>query len=245
MLLRGLRMLTVDPRDILVEVEDLLRTMPALEFGWHDDDAIDWLGRARAILDLPQLNVSIESKVAIQQACSSMTKNSWEGKTLLRILLSQVRHKIRMQTVGPLSVAVDKGMIFDYFDALKKILQEARTDVLIVDPYLDSDFVGRYFPYIAETAHIRLLASKHVNALLPAVKLYGQQHQRKADVRKANSLHDRYVFIDGKRGFQSGASFHQGGFKSPTTLTEITDTLIAVKAIYEDAWNASVEAMKT
>ncbi|MUZ71162.1 hypothetical protein GOZ90_00605 [Agrobacterium vitis] len=237
-------MLTVEPKDILHEVEDLLRTIPDLEFGWYDENALDWLGRTRAILDLPQLNMSIESKLAIQKASSSMARESWQGKTSLRILLNQVRHTIRMQTVGPLSVAVDKGMIFDYFDALKKILQEARTDVFVVDPYLDSDFVARYFPFVAASAKIRLLVSKHINELLPTVSLYCQQHQKQADVRKANNLHDRYVFIDGRRGFQSGASFHQGGVKSPTTLTEINDTFIAVKDIYENEWSANAAQTK-
>lgn len=232
-------MLTVDPKDILIEVEDLIRTLPDLEYGWFGENALDWLGRARAILDLPQLGVSIESKIAIQNASSSMSNESWRGKTALRILLNQIRHSMRMQTVGPLSVAVDKGMIFDYFDALKKIIEEARTDVLIVDPYLDSDFVSRYFPYIAPSAQIRILTSKHINTLIPAVSLYCQQYNRPAEIRKATHIHDRFVFIDGIRGFQSGASFHQGGIKAPTTLTEISDTLTEVKAIYERDWAAA------
>ncbi len=229
-------MTTFDPRDIIAEVEDLIRTMPDLAYGWNEPASLDWLGRVKAILSLPQLGVFTEAHVAIMQASSD---DSWRGKTSIQVLLSQVRHALRMQTIGPLAVAVNKGMVFDYFDSLKKIIEEARTDILIVDPYMDAEFVPRYLPFVSKATAIRLLASKHVSRLAPAAALFAQQNQATIEVRRASSMHDRFVFVDGKRGFQSGSSFHQGGVNSPTTLTEITDTFSAVRTIYEDMWSGS------
>lgn len=229
----------LDPKDIIAEVEDLIRTMPDLANGWDDAEAVDWLGRARAILTISQLGVTAEAMIAINQASSVDMRSSWTGKTTIRVLLNQVRHSLRMQTVGPLAVAITKGMVFDYFDGLKKIIEEARSDILVVDPYMDAEFVSRYLPFVSKSTAIRLLASKHVATLGPAAALYGQQSQLNVEVRKASSLHDRFIFIDGKRGFQSGASFHQGGVNAPTTLTEVTDTFAAVRAIYEDFWSNS------
>lgn len=231
-----MNMTVIDPKDILVEIEDLIRTLPDLAYGWEEPEALDWIGRARAILTLPQLNVYAETVVAIQQATSGLTRDSWQGKKTIQILLNQVRHSIRMQTVGPLSVAISKGMVFDYFDGLRKIIEEARADILIVDPYMDAEIVSRYLPFVAKSVTIRLLASKHVATLGPAAKLFAEQNQSSVEIRKATSLHDRFIFIDKKRGFQSGASFHQGGVKSPTTLTEITDTLSVVRKTYEELW---------
>ncbi|UHS55871.1 hypothetical protein [Agrobacterium vaccinii] len=231
-------MMTLEPRDILLEVEDLIRTMPEVQYGWSDPSAVDWIGRARAILTLPQLHIAVDASVAIQQAISGMSQSSWQGKQTVQILLSQVRHTIRMQTVGPLAIAVSKGMVFDYFDGLKKIIQEARGDILIVDPYMDAELVSRYLPFVERSVAIRLLASKNVATLRPAATLFAQQYQCNIEVRRAASLHDRFIFIDNKRGFQSGASFHQGGVKSPTTLTEITDTFNVVQKTYEDFWSA-------
>jgi len=229
----------IEPHDIIMEVEDLIRTMPALDISWHDEECVDWLGRAKAILMLQQLGVSFEATLAVNSASSSTFKTSWDGKTSLRILLSQVRHSLRMHTMGPLSIAVSKGMVFDYFDGLKKIIQEARTDLLVIDPYMDADFVSTYLPFVSKSTKVRLLASKHISSLRAAASLFGEQHQIGIEVRKAASLHDRFIFVDSKRGFQSGASFHQGGMKSPTTLTEITDTFSAVQAIYEGSWGGS------
>lgn len=226
-----------DPKDIVAEVEDLIRTQPDPSYDWYSDEAIDWLGRARALLTLSQLNITGEAMVAVNQATAPNARDSWIGKTAIRVLLSQVRHSLRMQTVGPLAVAVSKGMVFDYFDGLKKIIQEARSDLLVVDPYMDAEFVSRYLPFVEKSVCVRLLASKHVATLEPAAMLFSQQSSLSVEVRKARSLHDRFIFVDGKRGFQSGASFHQGGVTSPTTLTEVTDTLVAVRRIYEDFWS--------
>jgi len=61
-------------------------------------------------------------------------------------------------------------------------------------------------------------------------------------VRSTEKHHDRYVFVDGKECFQSGASFKEGGAKAPTTLTQITDAFDAVQRTYEAFWaGAKVE----
>jgi hypothetical protein len=50
-------------------------------------------------------------------------------------------------------------------------------------------------------------------------------------------LHDRYVIIDGKNCYQSGASFKDGAKAAPTTLTQISDAFLAVSGTYENLWN--------
>ena len=51
-------------------------------------------------------------------------------------------------TVGPLSVAVTHGAVFDYFDEVRKALGAAQIELFFVDPYLDSEFVSRYLTQI-------------------------------------------------------------------------------------------------
>jgi hypothetical protein len=65
------------------------------------------------------------------------------GPSKLTSLLHQARADLRMD-VGPLSVVIDKGQVFDYFDELRKVIQPARSELFFVDPYLDAEFVPRY-----------------------------------------------------------------------------------------------------
>ena len=52
-------------------------------------------------------------------------------------------------------------------------------------------------------------------------------------------LHDRFVFVDKIRCFQSGASFKDGAKNSLTTLTQITDNFKVMHQSYEGMWNAA------
>lgn len=54
-------------------------------------------------------------------------------------------------------------------------------------------------------AAIRLLATRYLNKLLPAVQLFRQTSSMKIEVRSAPDFHDRFVFID------RHACFHSSG----------------------------------
>ena len=75
--------------------------------------------------------------------------------------------------------------------------------------------------------------------LVPAVSTYAQQHGLKCEIRNGSGFHDRLLFIDGKRGFHSGASFKDGGIRTPSLFLEVSDTFTQVKKTYEDLWISS------
>jgi hypothetical protein len=144
-----------------------------------------------------------------------------------------------METVGPLSVAVAHGHIFDYFDELRRVIEGAKQDLLFVDPYLDSEFVSRYLTHVSKGVTIRLLAREKLSTLLPAVDLFAKQSQSTIQVRSAPHFHDRYVFVDSNECYQSGASFKDGAKSAPTTLTQITDAFRAMLQTYEGLWSTA------
>ena len=151
-------------------------------------------------------------------------------------MLHQVRHDLRLKTVGPLSVAVAQGAVFDYFDELRKVIEGAKSDLLFVDPFLDAEFASRYLPNVSAGVLVRLLGRDRLPTLLPAIHLLRQQTGLTIEVRSSSALHDRFVFVDKSICFQSGASFKDGAKKSPTTLTQISDAFPAMQSTYESLW---------
>ena len=227
----------------LAELEDLLRTMPPKETRRHETpDNLSWLGRATAIIgewDLPSL---ILARSHISKFQGAFAQDSSRGFRELVILLNKARADLRMKTVGPTNVAISSGMVFDYFDEIRKVIEEANSDILFVDPYLDSEFVSRYLSHIKTGVQIRLLAREKIQTLLPAAKMFVNQNQVRLEIRSAPNFHDRFVFIDERDCYQSGASFKDGAKKAPTTITQITDAFAAVFQIYQDIWHdANVE----
>ena len=74
---------------------------------------------------------------------------------------------------------------------------------------------------------VRLLGSQYASAL--RAQLFPQQSGLPIEVRSSKHLHVRFVFVDGQRGYLSGASFKDGGTKA-TIFSEIVDVLPSVKA---------------
>ena len=229
--------------ELLAEIEDILRNTPSRETIFEGlDENYSWLGRVAAALEKWDRVKGIMAKLHIDVIQHPMAKFADDGLRKTLTTLHQARHDLRMKTTGPLSIAVSNGMVFDYFDEIRKIIETANQSILFVDPYLDAEFVSRYLTNVKNGVSIRLLAREKLNTLIPAISAYRSQSQMIIEIRSAPGFHDRYIFIDGNSCYQSGASFKDGARKSPTIITQITDAFTAIYTTYEDMWrNAKIE----
>ena len=239
----------MNDEELLAEVEDLLRSSPPQSAFTQQEnkEVLGWLGRTGAILEkwdfTKRPSVSGHIRALLAEETMRIIFPPGPAYRGLRTLLFQAQHDLRMKTVGPRTVAIPEGMPFDYFDEIRKITEMARDDLLFVDPYLDAEFVSRYLRPITSGVAVRLLTSKKLSSLLPAVETLVTQTGLRVEVRSAASgLHDRYVFVDKARCYQSGASFKDGAKQSQTTLTQITDAFETMFQTYQQLWgNAKVE----
>jgi hypothetical protein len=226
------------PELMLAEVEDILRSMPPRETIRHElPENFLWLGRGAAIVSMwdPVTGAVFNTYVAALQR--RMAEGTTEAFRKIVITLYQVQHDLRMRTMGPINAAVFKGATFDYFDAIKKVVQQSKFDLFFIDPYLDADFIGRYLPLVDNGVTIRLLTTdKKLATLLPAVEAFATQYGSTIFVRENPNLHDRYVLVDGAQCYQSGASFKDGPRNADTAVTQIVDLFEEVKAGYERRW---------
>lgn len=229
-----MRILT--PVQLLAEIEDAIRSAPKHH---TSPDAIAWLGRVTSLLKrwAPERSILIDSHARGSVGIApSMAASEFSSVT---ILLHEARHDLRLNEVGPLSSAIDRGSVLDYFEEIRKVVVTARSELFFVDPYLDAEFATRYLPHVPTGVAVRLLGKKGIPALASAVDLAATQFGLAISLKSSSSLHDRFVFIDGVRGFHSGASFKDGARLTPTIFTEVTDALQSVQATYEQMWSAA------
>jgi len=225
---------------LLAEVEDLIRNAPPRStIAQHLEINIAWLGRFSAVIRAWNFSRSTEVMYCQMQLESLIPGKVTDGFRRALTLLHEARHTLRMETVGPLSIAVSHGQVFDYFDEIRRVIEAAKHDLFFVDPYLDAEFVSRYLGHISKGVTIRLLARERLTTLLPAVELFARQSQSMVQVRSAPNFHDRYIFVDSNTCYQSGASFKDGAKSAPTTLTQITDAFTAMLQTYEALWGAA------
>lgn len=226
------------PEQLLVEIEDILRTMPPTQsLGHADANTLAWLGRASAVIHAwDPIKAALQFDRYIVGVGSAFSREFDPAVRGLCVMLNQARHDLRIKTIGPLSVSVGTGAVFDYFDEIRQVIEVARADLLFVDPYLDAEFVSRYLPHVCSGVSVRLLAREKMASLTSSVQLLRAQTALEIEVRSTQGFHDRYIFVDGATCHQSGASFKDGAKKAATTITQITDAFAAVKTTYEDLW---------
>jgi hypothetical protein len=231
----------IKPEALLVELDDILRARPtSSELGSSSDEAVAWIGRVKAALHHWD-SVQATSMMRIEPKLhSTMSRDLETGYREVLALIHQARHSVLLR-VDQESVAAEHGQVHQYFDGLRKLIERASADLFFIDPYLDADFITRYPVYAAKGVKIRLLTKHKLKTLLPAVEMFAAEHGTAIEVRTAEALHDRYVLIDGKECFQSGATFHQGAKTAGTSIVPLVDVFPAVQKVCEDLWaNAKV-----
>ena len=236
-----LHMSNFDKSQLLAEIEDLIRTAPPLlTLHQGEQEQFAWLGRASLLVRRwnPNRGVIFDSEVRTLHAGRSYDP----AVSIAEIFttLHEARQDLRLNVVGPLTIAVQHGAVFDYFDEVRKVMGAAQSELFFVDPYMESEFVSRYIVQVPSSIRIRLLGKKSIPSLLPAVELIRKQNRINIEVRSNPNLHDRFLFVDSRNGFHSGASFKDGTKNAPTTFTEITDTFQPVLATYEEFWSNGI-----
>lgn len=227
----------VAPEVLMAEFDDILAVKPTvMEMG--SDAVLPWLGRVKAALHSWDALEATNLIMIEPRLHSNDSRDNERGYRELIAMIYQARAALRLR-ITPISVLAGKGMVHDYFDGVRKVIERAATGVLFVDPYLDADFVSRYLAYTPKSVQIRLLTREKLATLLPAIDTFGAQRNEKILVRSTDKIHDRYVFVDGKECYQSGASFKDGGKNAPTTLTPIIDAFTAVQQTYEAIWTGA------
>src|ERR1700681_3837601 len=104
------------PEEMLAEVEDILRTMPPRPTIRHElDENFAWLGRAGALVTAWDSVMAIPFQGYIGRLHGLGAHDSTHAFRQILTMLHQARHDLRMKTIGPLSIAVGQGMVFDYF----------------------------------------------------------------------------------------------------------------------------------
>ncbi|MDD5770421.1 MAG: hypothetical protein PHE25_05625 [Candidatus Gracilibacteria bacterium] len=119
---------------------------------------------------------------------------------------------------------------------LSKLLQNSKSELLIVDSYADSNLFD-FFEELENNINIKVLTSEKW-CKNNFKKLYFSYYGTNLEVKLNNDIHDRYIIIDQENIYLLGTSFNHMGnkdfsIKKLNDLNKITD-------LY-DTWNKSIE----
>jgi hypothetical protein len=239
----------VIPRDyhgMYVRLGRLLETAPDAG-DWtrlQQTAAHQWFGRAHAILEEAGLG---SEAISYRVAMDTLTTSAWKSglSKIFQILYRALAH---LETQVPHAAAgsfIPVGSSFDAFAALSKLLQGARTDVLIVDPYMDETALTEFGLAVPEAVTLRLLADEasYKPTMEPAARKwaaqYGRQRPLEARLAHPKALHDRAIFVDHKDAWTLTQSLKDFAKRSPAEIVRADDTAVLKIEAYAAIWNAA------
>ena len=146
-------------------------------------------------------NQSDESKPNISVYLSNLRKSKvfiYENeryrlsRSCFMEIQSKVIHISRLEKIYP------AGDAWDIFKDIKNIIDSAKFEIFIIDPYTGKELFNEYLNEIKKNdIKIKILTSKHNSELDSIVKKF-QMKYKKFKIKYNKKIHDRLIFVDEK-----------------------------------------------
>jgi len=225
----------MDKQRLLNEIDDLIGTIPQDVLA-ETADSIEWLGRLKAVLKRWDRGTASKIDRVVSGGSSRHLRDEQPQSLVLR-MLHDAREDILLDLPYETSVSHRVGMVFDYYDSVRKIIESANEEIFFVDPFFDANFVSRYIVHVKSGVRVRMLGRENSSKVSASLAILSEQCPSiEVEFRTVDGFHDRHIVVDRRFCHQSGASFKDGARNSPTILTEITDAADEVMKTYESYW---------
>jgi len=237
-----------DYMQLYAQLGRLLQTPPDTSTyqALQQPEALQWLGRGHALVSQVGVGAGFDA-ISYSQAVKGLSTSAWPTRCteIFAILFRAMGHCEIYLPATAAGAFIPVGNSFDAYVALAKILQDARTDVMIVDPYLDEAVLTEFASSMQEGVMLRLLADEasHKASLIPAAAKWSAQYgtTRPLAVRLSmpKTLHDRAIFVDGGKAWTLTQSLKDFAKRSPAEIVRADDTAALKVAAYEAIWGMS------
>ena len=154
--------MVLDPELLYRQLGQLVADMPDLAGDGVITPAMHtWLGRAAALIAedgrTDALAAVDRSGFAIASDGLVGIRRGEKAHQIATILYRALAHAELKAPAAVQGAFIPVGGVFDVFRQVSKVLEEAKRDVLIVDPYMDAKVLTDFAPLAAEQVTIRLL----------------------------------------------------------------------------------------
>src|SRR6185369_360104 len=211
-----------------------------------------WLGRAAVLIAETVGKLDAHGSmdlIKFNQAADGLTgilrdDHAHEIVTVLHRALARAEKNAPAAAQGAF---IPVGAVFDVFQVVRKVLGEAKSDLLIVDAYMGANVLTDFAPLAREGVTIRLLTDggyTKPDALKPAATRWAEQYAaaRPLEIRLTapRQLHDRLIAADREHVWSLTQSLKDFAARSPATVLRVEREIAQQKihaygALWEDA----------
>jgi hypothetical protein len=170
----------------------------------------------------------INFKVLSRNLVGVLREDSAHGITVL-----VYRALARAEAVAPAAYRgkfIPVGADFTSLQVIGKVLSEATSAVLFIDPYMNASVLTDFAPMVATQSNVYVLcdpANTKPDDLLPAARRWADQFGagRPLEVRMSDpkALHDRFIIIDWKSVWTVTQSLKDLAKRSPASVQKVEE----------------------
>jgi hypothetical protein len=227
------------------QIRHLIREMPDLKAtGSTLTETHRWLGRVYALVGEAEGRAA---QLEFQHHHNTWGRDRAAGAERIAGILYRALGVVEVELPASSAGAfITAGSTFDALAAVTKIFALAKTELLIVDPYLDEKIFVEFALFAPAGVQLKLLsdAAGYKETLLPAFQKWTEQYgaTRPVEVRiaPAQSLHDRLMVVDGTSVWTVDQSFNELAVRASTSFVKIGGDTAELKIrAHRDTWNSA------
>lgn len=200
-----------------------------------------WLGRAHALL----VEIGQPFVIPFQMARSKLgtiMENRAEVLQPLHDAFYRIELLVPEESRGTF---IPAGETWNGYAAIIKLIQTAKHNLLVVDPYLNSTIFTEFAPHSLIQMKSRFLTTKRpendaglqASSTKWASDEISQRHPVEVKYAPSGTLHDRLIIIDDKEVWLISQSFKDIAKRSPATVSKVDGEMSAMKTDhYERLW---------
>jgi hypothetical protein len=214
-------------KSVLEKIEALQNIMIASVTGGARDEA-EYRQIRDQLFRLPALKDALPRFV---RTCGDLSQFWHFIKTQQNLSSYASRRELIWNAFRPLLLGVDddsgverevffvKGSDHDAYIHIRSILQTAKADIFLIDPYIDGSIYQALATLTPTAMNVRMLTSKHPPDFALETKKFVKQHAGfSVEVRTTKDFHDRFIILDRTRCYLLGASIKDAGNKGFTIV---------------------------
>jgi hypothetical protein len=102
----------------------------------------------------------------------------------------------------------------DAYVEIRSILNDAKTSILIVDPYVDTSILTLLSACASPGMKLQILSARLPKDFELEAKKWATQHGAAIEIRTTKEFHDRFILVDGTDCWHIGCSIKDAGNKA-------------------------------
>ncbi len=229
----------IEKHILLLKLKDILENSPDFGVRSNFDSSSpqrQWLSQVKALLS----RLGFENKMKFESSFNSLP-HSWKY-AIIRIqgqvldAIEEIKLDLELDDRSEIGSAYAPGDVYRFYADLKEIINSAKSQIMIVDPYFDGVAFKDYLSTINCDINIQILANRYSKDINSYVSKHQDQYSTDIYIRKSKELHDRIIFIDDDIAWIIGGSIKDAG-KKATYLIPLQPSLsVKKKEIYAEIW---------